>query len=246
MRVGILETGDVHPNLRARHGDYPEMFEALLSAADPTLEFTTVRILEGARPAAPDAADAWLVTGSRHGVYDDLPWIDPLKTFLRDCVAAGVPVVGICFGHQILAEALGGRAVKSERGWGIGVQDYRILHRPSWMPDVPEHFAMRAVHQDQVVELPETATLLARSDHCPIAAVVYGDPEAPVALTVQPHPEFGPEFADDLIALRRGTVFPEDTADVAREGIHGEVHSVEWARLIVDFLHRAHGARRAA
>ena len=154
MKIGILETGEVHPDLKPRHGDYPAMFEAMLRSVDPGLEFTTVRVVAGEMPAAPTQADAWIVTGSRHGVYDDLPWIAPLKDFLRDCIAARVPVVGICFGHQILAEALGGRAVKSDRGWGLGVQDYEVVARPGWMADLPGRFAVRALHQDQVVELP--------------------------------------------------------------------------------------------
>ena len=166
MKIGILETGEVHPDLKARHGDYPTMFEKLLGAVDPGLEFATVRVVAGEMPATPGQADAWLVTGSRHGVYDGLPWIEPLKAFLRDCVAARVPVVGICFGHQILAEALGGRAKKSDKGWALGVQDYELTARPGWMDGLPRRFAVRALHQDQVVELPPGATVLA-----PLAAL---------------------------------------------------------------------------
>jgi GMP synthase-like glutamine amidotransferase len=245
MKIGILETGEVHPDLKARHGDYPAMFERLLGAVDPGLEFATVRVVAGEMPAAPGQADAWLVTGSRHGVYDDLPWIEPLKAFLRDCVAAQVPVVGICFGHQLLAEALGGRAVKSDAGWSLGVQDYEVVARPVWMTHVPDRFAVRALHQDQVVALPDGATVLARSPRCAIAAVAYGDPDAPSAVTLQPHPEFGPEFMDELIRLRAGTVFPADQAEAARATLARPVDSHTWARLIVDYLHRADAARAA-
>ncbi len=246
MKIGILETGEVHPDLKPRHGDYPAMFEAMLRAVDPGLEFTTVRVVSGEMPAAPTQADAWIVTGSRHGVYDDLPWIGPLKAFLRDCVGARVPVVGVCFGHQILAEALGGRAVKSDRGWGLGVQDYDVVARPSWMTDLPDRFAVHALHQDQVVELPPDVTVLAQSPHCPYAALAYGDPEAPTALTIQPHPEYGADFMDALIALRSGTVIPEDIAAAAREDIGRDVHNEIWARMIVDYLHRVSGTRAAA
>ncbi len=238
MKIGILETGEVAPELKVRHGDYPAMFEALLGAVDPSLEFVTVSVVRGEMPAAPQDADAWIVTGSRHGVYDGLAWIEPLKAFLRESVAAQVPVVGICFGHQILAEALGGRAVKSDRGWGLGVQDYEIVHRPSWVQHVPDRFSVNALHQDQVVALPEDATVLARSSHCDFAAIAYGDPEAPDAISLQPHPEFGREFLDELIAVRTGTLLPEAMAAEARAGLDREVHSQQWARLIVDYLHR--------
>jgi GMP synthase-like glutamine amidotransferase len=245
MKIGILETGEVHPDLRDRHGDYPAMFERLLGAADPTLEFATVRVVAGEMPASPGEADAWLVTGSRHGVYDDLPWIEPLKAFLRACVAARVPVVGICFGHQILAEALGGRVVKSDRGWGLGVQDYEVVSRPDWMADLPDRFAVRALHQDQVVALPPGATVLARSPHCDFAALAYGDPDAPDAVSLQPHPEFGPEFMDELLALRAGTAFPAEDAAAARASLAHPADSAAWARLIVDYLHRAAQIRAA-
>ena len=246
MKIGILETGEVHPDLKARHGDYPTMFEKLLGAVDPGLEFATVRVVAGEMPATPGQADAWLVTGSRHGVYDGLPWIAPLKAFLRDCVAARVPVVGICFGHQILAEALGGRAKKSEKGWALGVQDYELTARPGWMDGLPRRFAVRALHQDQVVKLPPGATVLARSPHCEFAALAYGDPEAPDAVSLQPHPEFGPEFMDELLALRAGTVFPVAAADEARASLVRPVENEAWARMIAAYLRRVAATRAAA
>jgi GMP synthase-like glutamine amidotransferase len=246
MRIGILETGEVHEDLKGRHGDYPEMFERLLGAIDPELEFLTVRVVAGEMPASPIEADAWLVTGSRHGVYDDLPWIGPLKDFLRACIAARVPVVGICFGHQILAEALGGRAVKSDQGWALGVQDYEVVARPGWMTHVPDRFAVRALHQDQVVALPPTATVLARSPQCPFAAIAYGDPEAPDAVSLQPHPEFDAGFIDALLELRGGTAFPQADADAARATLGRPVDNEAWARLIVDYLHRVVADRATA
>jgi GMP synthase-like glutamine amidotransferase len=246
MKIGILETGEVHPDLKARFGDYPAMFEALLRTADPSLEFAVVRVVAGEMPESPRQADAWLVTGSRHGVYDDLPWIDPLKAFLRACVEARVPVVGICFGHQILAEALGGHASKADQGWSLGVQDYELTARPGWMAGLPDRFAVRALHQDQVIDLPPDATVLARSPHCAYAALAYGDPESPDAISLQPHPEFGPEFMDELLALRAGTAFPAEQADAARASLSRPVDNPVWARLVVEYLHRAATTRAAA
>lgn len=237
VKLGILETGEVAPELAARHGDYPAMFRALVGSVAPDIEFATVRAVAGDMPASPGQADAWLVTGSRHGVYDALPWIEPLKAFLRACVAARVPVVGICFGHQILAEALGGRAVKSDRGWGLGVQDYeRVADAPAWLRALPARFSVRAVHQDQVVALPPGAHVLARSPHCEIAAVAYGDPERPDAISLQPHPEFGRDFMDGLLELRAGVAFPAPLADAARASLERPVSNDAWARAIVDYL----------
>jgi GMP synthase-like glutamine amidotransferase len=126
------------------------------------------------------------------------------------------------------------------------VQDYDVVARPGWMADLPDRFAVHALHQDQVVELPPGATVLAESSHCPYAALAYGDPEAPQALTIQPHPEYGAGFMDELIALRAGSVIPEDMAAAARGDLGRDVHNANWARLIVDYLHRVAGTRAAA
>jgi GMP synthase-like glutamine amidotransferase len=245
MRVGILETGEVAEDLRAVHGDYPAMFARLLRGVDPSLDFATVSVVRGELPAAPGRADGWIVTGSRHGVYDDLPWIGPLKDFLCACLAEGVPVVGICFGHQILAEAAGGRAAKSERGWGVGVHDYEVRHRPRWLADLPDRFAVRAIHQDQVTELPPETTVLAASSFCPYAALAYGDPERPRAISIQPHPEFDAAFLDDLLAARAGVVVPEPLAAEARASLARPVDDSAWATLIVAYFRQA-AAEQAA
>lgn len=245
MRVGIIETGKVNEALRARHGDYPAMFEALLGRAEPTLGFRAFHAVDGEVPGDARACDAWLITGSRHGVYDGLPWIAPLKAFLRAARQAGRPVIGVCFGHQILAEALGGRAVKSEKGWGIGVHEYEVLRRPCWMEGAPGRIAMHALHQDQVVEIPADATLLATSPFCEHAMLAYGDPEAPDAISVQPHPEFDAAFMRELVALRSGDLFPREQGEAALGELGRPVDAEEMARWFADYL-RVSAARRVA
>jgi GMP synthase-like glutamine amidotransferase len=245
MKIGILETGEVAEALRDVHGDYPAMFRALLSAADESLAFMPVHVVRGEMPESPFDAEGWIVTGSRHGVYDGLPWIEPLKDFLRACYAARVPVVGVCFGHQILAEALGGRVEKSAKGWGLGVHRYRIGDPPSWMGGKRE-MAARAVHQDQIVVKPPGATVLASSDFCEFAALAYGDPEAPLAISVQPHPEFSADYVGDIARMRRGNVVPADVADAALATLDQPTDDRVWAGWMVDFLKAASARRKAA
>jgi GMP synthase-like glutamine amidotransferase len=246
MLVGILETGKVNDTLVPRHGGYPPMFAGLLGPAGPELSYRSYDVEGGAIPASPAECDAWLITGSRHGVYDDLPWIEPLEEFLRAARAAGRPIVGICFGHQILAEALGGKAVKSDKGWGVGVHDYAVTRRPAWMTGAPATIAIHAFHQDQVIAIPDDATVLARSPFCEYAMLAYGDPEAPDAISIQPHPEFGEDYTRDLIDLRAGIAIPPEQAAPARETLGRPVHQQDFARWCVSFLRSAIARRKAA
>jgi GMP synthase-like glutamine amidotransferase len=240
MKIGILETGEVPPPLDESHGDYPEMFARLLRTADPSLEFAVYRVIDNELPESVTECDAWLVTGSRHGVYDDLPWIEPLKAFLGKAYRAHVPIVGICFGHQILAEALGGRAEKSHKGWGVGVHHYNIHRKPAWMTGVGMDFALNALHQDQVVELPGEAEVVAGSEFCPYAVLAYDDD----AISIQPHPEFRTEYLRDLIEFRRGSSFDDAVADSGLESLGEPIQTEQVARWIVQFLRERLGAER--
>lgn len=242
MKLGILETGDVAEPLRTRYGDYPAMFTRLLAPVDPGLAFSTVHVTAGEMPGDPRDADAWLVTGSRHGVYDGLPWIAPLEDFLRACLKARVPVVGICFGHQILAQAMGGRAEKSDSGWQLGVKDYTILSKPAWMADAPDAVPVGTLHQDQVTVAPPGTMLLARGPDCPIAALAYGDPEAPDAISLQPHPEFDAPFLDALLALRSGAPIPAEAAEAGRASLARPMARADWGRWIAAYLRRTAAA----
>ena len=246
MLIGILETGRVSETLIPRYGEYVPMFEAWLRPADPGFSYRAYATVDGEIPDSPVECDAWLVTGSKHGVYDDLPWIAPLKAFLRAARTAGQPIVGVCFGHQILAEALGGSAVKSAKGWGAGVHDYEVLRRPNWMADAPSSFAIHAMHQDQVTAIPEDATVLAASPFCEFAMLAYGDPEAPDAISIQPHPEFDEDYARALVEMRTGVAIPEDRSAAALATFGRAVHQHDFARWCAGFLRNAAARRNAA
>jgi GMP synthase (glutamine-hydrolysing) len=211
MRIGILETGRPPDVLKDKHRSYPGMFEELLAAANPDLTFVSFAAVDGDVPADPSVCDGWLITGSRHGVYEKLPWMLQLEQLIRDAVKARIPVVGICFGHQIMAEALGGKVEKSAKGWGLGLHDYEVRQAPAWMDGAPPRMTIPAVHQDQVVTKPEGAEVIASSDFCDFAALAYDD----IGLSFQGHPEFSESYQRDLMDVRFKGLAPDDVIEAA-------------------------------
>lgn len=205
MKIGILETGSPPGGLADEFGDYPTMFELLLG---PEFETETFDVAAGMLPSHPEARDAFLITGSPAGVYDPLPWIEPLQQFIRS--AGGAKMVGICFGHQVMAEALGGHVEKSAKGWGAGLHRYDIVRREPWMDgDAAGTIAVPASHQDQVIVQPPNTQVVARSHFTEFAGLAWNDRPA---ISFQFHPEFAPAFAKALIEKRFDTVPDPDAA----------------------------------
>jgi GMP synthase-like glutamine amidotransferase len=206
-KLAILETGAPPEGPRQIYGDYPSMFRNLLG--QDAYHYTTFDVAAGALPSAVDDHDAYLVTGSSAGVYDSLPWINPLKSFLVSAKRR-VPLVGVCFGHQIMAQAFGGQVIKSPKGWGVGLHSYEVRQSEPWMDPTPT-ITVPASHQDQVVIPPPGATVLASSDFTPFGMLAYGNHAA----SIQLHPEFEPAYAKALIEDRRGNRYTDAQADQA-------------------------------
>lgn len=193
-RIAILETGAPPPALAARHGDYPAMFRALLGDGYAVEVFRS-QAGEWPDPAAFDAA---IITGSAAGVYEDHPWIADLLDWIRRAKGR-TGLIGVCFGHQAMAEALGGRVEKSDRGWGVGLHRYEVASAEPWMIPPAATVALPASHQDQVVQPSPAARVLLRSAFTPFAGLAWDDD----AISLQGHPEFTPAYAADLTAGRR-------------------------------------------
>jgi GMP synthase-like glutamine amidotransferase len=206
MKIGLLETGEPPETLQPTFGRYGTMFQDLLG---PGHDYVTYDVQAGQLPADPGECDAYIVTGSAAGVYDDLPWIAPLKAFLVQ--ARGQPLVGVCFGHQVMAEAFGGKVIKSDKGWGVGLHAYDVAAPEPWM-DAGLQVAVPASHQDQVVEIPPGARAVAGSALTPAGVLVYDDQPA---ISMQFHPEFAPAYAEALVEARRGNRYTDDQADAA-------------------------------
>lgn len=201
MLIGILQTGESPDILREGSGDYPDMFETLLAGRG--LTFRTYRVKDMDFPADVHDCEGWLITGSRFGAYEDHPFIKPLEAFIRKAIAAKVPMVGVCFGHQIIAQAMGGTVEKFPGGWAVGAQDYDFGG---------EKVTLNAWHQDQVTKRPEGAEVAGSNAFCENAALVYGD----AAFTVQAHPEFRDSFVEGLMNTRGKGVVPDDRLAAAR------------------------------
>ena len=231
MKLCILKTDAVRPEWVPRFGEYPDMFIALLSQADPDLEFVVYDVEEGQYPADMEEADAYLVTGSKSSVYEEKAWITELLRFVCELHQRRKKLVGICFGHQLVAQALGGTVAKSDKGWGVGLHTHRFNSLPGWHDGEDDELDILVSHQDQVMELAEGAVVLAGSEFCENAVCQIGDH----VLTFQGHPEFTPDYSREIMAFRRERIgeeaYHEGMASLA--GTHQGRRVADW---IINFL----------
>ncbi|MEO0915432.1 MAG: type 1 glutamine amidotransferase [Pseudomonadota bacterium] len=220
MHIGILQCGHFPKAEGFRDQTYGDLYEEFLSGRG--LTFTTWSVVDMDFPDSIRDAEGWLVSGSKHGAYDDVPFIRPLEDFLRAAYAADVPVVGICFGHQILAQALGGRVEKHSGGWALGRQNYAFAD---------DDLALNAWHQDQVIEPPADATTIGANDFCSHAAFSYKGR----AFSVQGHPEFSDRHVELLLKVRRAALTP-DQAKVVQDNLGKPLSNALLADHIAQFF----------
>lgn len=212
-RIALLECDHVAPDLQHIAGDYGDMFVTRIAAADPDLEVVRVDAVGGEPLPTVGDHDGYVITGSRHSITDALPWLDGVRDLLVDAHAAEAPVVGICFGHQLIAQVFGGRVERAAAGWGVGVHEATLVEPRTWMDPPAERFRLLVSHQDQVTDLPPGATLLATSDHAPVAAFELGS-----LVGFQGHPEFVADYAAALLD-RRVELIGAEVVDRARRSL---------------------------
>ena len=233
LRIGILQCDHVSDNLIKIHGDYSDMFTDLVQSQDNTVEVCVYDLTANQFPVDLHACDGYIITGSQFSAYDDIPWIHKAKALVSDLYNAKIPTIGICFGHQIIAEALGGKVKKAvDKGWGVGVHQWEIINREEWMQNrTVDKIALRASHQDQVVEMPADSKLIASSDFCPIAVFQTGNN----MLALQGHPEFSRDYSEALINKRADRI-SSDVAATALETLKQEVDADTVAAWMIEFI----------
>ncbi|MPZ74128.1 MAG: hypothetical protein GEU74_13010 [Nitriliruptorales bacterium] len=233
ISVGVLECDHVPDQLRDIAGDYSDMFRGLLAGATPPLELVTYDVVAGELPD-PARHPAWLITGSSYSVFDDEPWIGDLLGFIREVHAGDQRLVGVCFGHQAIAHALGGSSARSERGWGVGVHAADVVEPRPWMQPPADHLRLVMSHQDQVLAVPDNATVVARTEHCDVAMFEVGDR----LLGIQGHPEYTTEYAAAVLETRLDRI-PHDLVAAARTTFSDQTDAAAVSEWIARYLGQA-------
>ena len=230
--VGLLVVGHIDAGSLHVGGDYAELYRDILGPHD--IEIVPYRCDEGQMPVSVTEQDGWICSPSRLSVYDDVAWLRDVEEMLREMIRTETPFVGICFGHQLLAQALGGTVRKAKVGWGIGAKEYSVRIPQPWMQPARDVIHLAASHQDQVIELPDDVELWASSDYCPNGGMLVGER----AWTLQVHPEFSPALADSLLATRIA-LFGEDEVRAARVTLNATSLDQDLvARWISAFFHQ--------
>lgn len=238
LRICILETDVLRPELVEQFQGYGRMFEQLFARQPIAAEFSLYNVMNGEYPSDEQSFDAYLVTGSKADSFGSDPWIQTLKTFLLERYQRGDKLLGVCFGHQLLALLLGGKTERATQGWGVGIHRYRLNAQQPWMTPAIEDLTLLISHQDQVTRLPENATLIASSEFCQYAAYHIDDQ----VLCFQGHPEFVHDYSRALLDLRQQHLGDE----VYRQGLaslssqHQGETVAEWMMRFV--AHKPEGA----
>jgi GMP synthase-like glutamine amidotransferase len=223
MKIGILLVGRASEDLVGKYGTYAEMLIALINSEEQVFEFKTFNILDDEFPKDHLECDGWIVTGSPHGVYEEHSWIPTVSQLINDIYKASLPIFGVCFGHQLIAQALGGHVEKSKKGWGLGLHTYQVNNKPDYMSNLSEEVTLNICHQDQVLRTPQGATVYAKSKFCENAGFYIKDK----VLTMQAHPEFLVDFIKALLTARRDVTIPKEFVDPALVGLNNNSDSVE-------------------
>lgn len=234
MHIAILMTNtDESEFAQARPKD-GEKFASMIRSVRPDWQVSVFAVKDGVFPADEARFDGWLITGSPASVHDGEAWIDRLMALIRRLDAGRRPVFGACFGHQAIAEALGGRVGRNPGGWVFGLAETEMEGRP---------IRLYASHIQQVLDLPAPARAMGGNAECPIGSFAVGDH----ILTTQYHPEMSHDFMAALVEEYAADLPPEVAAQARRSLKDGRADSARIAERIARFFEEAQAsaARRS-
>lgn len=229
--IGLLECDHVRPEFLSIAGDYRDMFPNLFHDVAPHFQFRFYDVVNGSFPEKASDCDAYLSTGSSFSVYENVPWIHQLADFVRTLADQRIPYIGICFGHQMIGHALGGKVGKAPVGWCVGVHTFNLKKEKKWMDPVQDTFNLLMMCQDQILELPPNTDVLASTDDCPHAMILWKEH----ILGIQAHPEFPAAYDQALIELRRERI-SDEKVERGIDSLRSNIDDQLVAQWIVNFL----------
>ncbi len=236
MKLTLLRVGAVPASLSARFPNFDGFFETMFGAVGAGFSFESIAISEGAGFPDPASLEGIVIPGSAFGVYDTPDWMEPLRGFIRGAYTARTPMLGVCFGHQIIADALGGTVRKSEKGWGLGRHLYTVTPRHPALAGLGDEIALAASHQDQVIVPPPGTEVFLANGFAPNAGLIYDNG---ATISVQPHPEFPAEFSRALIDLRRTDPLPDAFIADRWTSLDAPLDNMKMAAALATFLNNA-------
>ncbi len=232
LTIGILLTDHVVPKLIEKHGDQDVFYEYIFNKVDPSINLKVYDVVIDEYPNNIDECDGYIITGSKLSTYDDVDWIKTLEEYIRTLDASKKKLLGVCFGHQLIAQALGGKVEKAKVGWTLGVQPYDFLSKFPWVRNHNESVRLIHSHQDQVTVLPAKAELIAKNDMVPVAMFRVDDH----IMSMQGHPEFSEEYAHDVANLRKEILGEKVFSKASRSLMKKDSDRLEVTQWWVDFF----------
>ncbi|HIP39502.1 MAG TPA: GMP synthase [Desulfocapsa sulfexigens] len=232
MKAAILQCDDILEKFQPLFDHYPKMIEHMFDGVATTpISFDTYDCRQCQFPDDINKYDFYLTTGSRSSVYEDQEWIHQMISFVQQLDKQKKKLIGICFGHQLMAMARGRRVEKSKNGWGIGVAKNRVIAHPEWMTEKPSEINILTSHQDQITELPDDTLVIAESDFCPFFIVQWGNH----FLSIQGHPEWNAEYSKMLINDRRA-IIPEARVSTGLDSLDIKLDNALFVDWILKFV----------
>ncbi|WP_434361843.1 GMP synthase [Parasalinivibrio latis] len=231
MHIGILLCDEMAPALQPDFCGYPDMFSDFFSMSPVPVKMRFYQAFKGELPDNVDECDAYVTSGGKYSVYEDLPWIRQLEDFVLTLYEKRKKFVGICFGHQLIARAMGGIVRKADSGWGIGVKPINLSAPLDWMIPFKPQINLLMSHQDQVTELTRNVQVLGGSDFCPFGMICVDN----TLLGIQGHPEFTKDYARALMEMRRDRI-PPSVIDAAEHTLSSHEDGTLVLNWICNFL----------